>query len=567
MTFAEVARAVQELRSPMGQTSEAIDSWYEQRDTLGFLGATTDDDVAIYVSDQAMFLYGMVVALDKLEGEYQEDLLGWNFMVPSVAAYPARPGGPKIPEDYCEAHETRSAVLADSEPVFFHRPFEGVDEAPCIEMNQRLSHLLGLHAMPDQRAWCVLDGQGRIVPAARWGVVDSDGRGLCCTLRRRELDVLLYRTRSCLIRVFDVTRAQTWGINYGSAQREEVVRSDPHEVVARRYMFAAAGAARMSVLRGFQVVRCSRSDEEMALVVAGEEPREYATFLIQDWKNRRVVEWSAAPDRLGNYFVESDLPFGTSPAFFSPELLIQYRQDPERYVIGDRIIQCRGAWQVRYDINAEGQVHAYICDLAYLPYEEQLRWKAFNVMPSGTISQRAYQTDFLGSWDDVHEPLRSLKDILGRFPQHDRTGRPCSVWRMPDLPKTQDLDFLGYVVTSSRKEWEDQVLALSRILVDGLDRSSIQNLARTRSCFDPMAGSITQLDRLLTAAAVDSEVQGEIVTCLQEVQRLRSSKVAHPGGHLPAGDLRVKYRELVQRCDGVVRQLAAIVESGVLLAP
>lgn len=54
------------------------------------------------------------------------------------------------------------------------------------------------------------------------------------------------------------------------------------------------------------------------------EPKQYVSFIAHDWKNSQVRECSCDPDQLGNYFVKSDWPFSTSPAFFRPEVLLKY---------------------------------------------------------------------------------------------------------------------------------------------------------------------------------------------------------------------------------------------------
>lgn len=75
------------------------------------------------------------------------------------------------------------------------------------------------------------------------------------------------------------------------------------------------------------------------------------------------------PGQFGNYFVESDLPFQTSATFFRPEARLKYKTDPDKYQIEGRSIHCRGALFLKsFDINAAGQVHAYLCDLNLLPY-------------------------------------------------------------------------------------------------------------------------------------------------------------------------------------------------------
>ncbi|KAB2822970.1 MAG: hypothetical protein F9K51_07775, partial [Candidatus Dadabacteria bacterium] len=138
--------------------------------------------------------------------------------------------------------------------------------------------------------------------------------------------------------------------------------------------------------------------------------RRYASFKIYDRKNNKNVEASCSPEHLSNYFQKSDLPWEISPAFFRPEVLHRFKADPEKYAMDDRSISCRGAWYLKsYDINDAGQVHAYIGDLAHLPFEEQMYWQSFNEWPKGTISKRAHQNDILGEFSTEYDPLNAIK--------------------------------------------------------------------------------------------------------------------------------------------------------------
>ena len=113
-----------------------------------------------------------------------------------------------------------------------------------------------------------------------------------------------------------------------------------------------------------------------------------------------MAKISTAPSATTNYFVlDNDLPFELSPAFFRPEVLSKYKTDREKYTVSSRKIECRAAWVLNgYDVNEAGQVHAYICDLANLPYSEQLHWLGFNEEPKATISARAIANDFKGQF-------------------------------------------------------------------------------------------------------------------------------------------------------------------------
>ena len=91
------------------------------------------------------------------------------------------------------------------------------------------------------------------------------------------------------------------------------------------------------------------------------------------------------------------MPFELSPAFFRPEVLLKYKADRDKYTVDEvrQFISCRGAWGLEsHDVNDSGQVHAYLCYLRHLPYQEQLHWKSHNEEPKGTISKRAFENDF-----------------------------------------------------------------------------------------------------------------------------------------------------------------------------
>lgn len=171
-------------------------------------------------------------------------------------------------------------------------------------------------------------------------------------------------------------------------------------------------SANASYANGCMILRPAATVDDLIQDWKEEEDpknKQYATFKIHDWKNKRLVETSCAPAFLSNYFQQSDKPFEISPAFFRPEVLTRFKNDPEKYDLQDRSISCRNAWYLKtYDINVAGQVHTYIGYLADLPYEEQCYWQSFNELPRGPISPRAYESDFLGAFSSEYDPLRAL---------------------------------------------------------------------------------------------------------------------------------------------------------------
>ena len=242
----------------------------------------------------------------------------------------------------------------------------------------------------------------------------------------------------------------------------------------------------------------------------------YVEFIARDFRNKRNANISTSPNATTNYFQAShnDLPFELSPAFFHPEVLLKYKGDRDKYIIDERNIICRGGWMLRgFDVNGAGQVHAYICDLRELPYEEQLYWKSFNEAPKGGISARAFTNDFEAKWEDTSDPLSKIKSIVQQW--KDKT---VTWWRLPDHRLA---DRVNTPRTSSRDEWGTAFKELSKLIVEcfhiggirsELDRSNIEWVKNEKS--------LVLLERVV----------GRRLDSLRLVQRIRSKVDAHIGG-------------------------------------
>lgn len=567
MTIKRVLEQLDRQSVPADQSREAQEKWHRYEDILSFLRNTTDEDVPVYISTSIdLYLYALIVPLDKLQDNYVDDILKWNFPVSGGYGYgySIEHGNEVKPYWNEPIQSTGSKILDGTHPVFYCRCFSGYTQPCYAEIDQRVAHTLDIHWVESKRAWCKLNEVGEIVPVAHY---IHEGKLLCCTLRSEELDSYLFLTNSCLVRLFEISRTNDWS-DIQEKRRESFSWNDEdNEIYANHFIYLdEQGQAHTSVLRGFQIIRCSRTGEEMVQRLVGEEPKQYATFLIHDWKNNRCVEWPADPEQLGNYFEESDLPYETSPAYFSSDVLSYYRQHPERFTIEDRTVYCRDLWSISYDINEEGQVFAYIIDLARIPYKEQLRWKASNEVPKAGISERAFRTDFLGEFDISHNPMESLKTLLRKFPQQDGNGVDCPVWSMPKFSKTCNIDVLGYVRTDSDKEWREQIQYLSNIIIDGFNESYLKRVARSERCPEENLKkwrSLKVLYWILEHRGVGDELRDTITKPLFELWDVRNNiGIAHPGNWTPTINPADYHRDLVEQCNEAMQRLAERVRAG-----
>lgn len=529
-----------------------VDKYFKIDGFLDFLLNSQEGMVPIYLSYDEFFIYSVSFPVTKLTGNYIRDLLDWNHVLSNGYSY--------SDSDSELIFETMSnsspSFLKNSTPLFFLRECFS-HTALKLEINQKVSHLLGLCWSKKRNSFVKINEVGDYIDIA---TMQHDDDLILCTLRKEDLDCYLYQTKSVLIRFFDVIRCAD---DCSPTGNRTDVRQCSHEneifanLTTERY---DNGDISRSYLHGFQITRNKTPDDQMNRLRGTD--RKYESFLIFDWKHGKLGEWTSNPKEIGNYFVESDLPFETSPAFFRSEILAKYKHDPDKYTLEHRRIYCRGAWSIRYGINDEGQVFAYIKDLSHLPFTEQQYWKSFNEKPKAGIPESVLKTDFKGEWHLDYDPLISLKNILEKFPQAKFNDENVFIWKMSKLPQTKDIKNLNYVVTDSTKEWEDQIKILNLILIEGLQSKTIKSVARNLNCAEKGLRSLRQIIKCLEALDVDKEDIDVIATPLFELIHLRKIVVHIIDEPYPDEDLKIHYINLLEKCDKSMRKLAELIEKG-----
>lgn len=559
MLLKQILESISQQNTLEDSSAQSLDKWHNHDSDFPFLRDARYGNLPVLVLSEPLILHSTIIPKRKLHGDYVAELLEWNFGPSEGYGYGWSYSKGRRSYYLSEPMEyTGTEILDGTTPIIFDRYFPGYgDKSGYWEINQRISHVLDLHWVEKKDAWCYWNDLGEVVPTVQL-VEENDIT--CCTFDRDKLDTFLFLSKSVLVQVFEFGRYLEAGFPGPVSERTDF-RDEKHEIYAVKTTYGS-GQDRMSFMRGFQIIRCEKSNAQMRKILDGRNNERYVEFTIFDWKHSRIVEWSCDPAKLGNYFVPSDLPFQISPAFFKPEVLAQYQQDPSRYTIKDRRIECKKAWSLRYDINDEGQIFVYINDFNKVPYEVQLHWRAYNETPKAGISHRAFMIDFKGEFFDLDDPLSKLKDLLTHFPVLSDQGEVYEIWRLPKLSETRNLETLQYVVTKSRKEWEDQILTLSHILVEGLNKKPLSKLAEALGCLDETLGSIKQLRRILETTGLPSSEVDEIVVPLQDIWKLRSSGIAHPGNASADEEYDTHFKRLVSDCYRAMQMLATLITAG-----
>ena len=151
-----------------------------------------------------------------------------------------------------------------------------------------------------------------------------------------------------------------------------------------------------------------------------------------------------------------------APLFYSP---LSYLSVPGIFFLASRFYkELYFSFKEREGIGL-AQVHAYICYLRRLPYEEQLYWPSFNERPKTGISKRAFTHDFKGEWATFMNPLQKVLSVIRHW-----HNEQISWWVL------REESLLGRVnmpLTESRDEWAEA-------LMDLVGSGRIQN--KTHSC-------------------------------------------------------------------------------------
>lgn len=533
-----------------------------------------DEEILLYACTPCVLVHGVLALHEQVTPPDEDDLQDQCIPMADAAWCIQKVWSSSDSHEMYLEDPLRSATsksFAGGEKLIFKRRFEGVQTGDVqIELSQKLVHSLDLYFMSERSAYCRLDDRGDIVDVIR--VLqrtdpDGDDRVEMVTILRSELEKYMALAGMCLVLRFDFTRVR-WGSFGGWGNIGHYRHNKPdlyyHGGVDGQGSFAAGAlVVRPSVTVADLVAAWQQEDDPTQ--------KKYAIFKIEDRKNKGLAETSCAPDCISNYFQKNELPWEISPAYFRPEVLHRFKADPERYTLQDRSISCRNAWYLKgYDINEAGQVHAYIGDLAKLPYEEQLYWQAFNEWPRGEMSERAYSSDILGEWSREHDPLAQLK---AKIQELDK--RKPSWWNYRGDVLT---DVVRYPATDSPKEWSDEVMALDQLLVEGFLVKPLRLIAAEMGLkVDSNLGTIKVIQAILASKLNDDQAAKGTVESLVTLHRLRTEIKGHSAvdkkrdaefrARTEHGNFRQHFTALVGECSASLSSIVKLLELPPVAAP
>ncbi|MCY4372920.1 MAG: hypothetical protein OXC31_04045 [Spirochaetaceae bacterium] len=482
------------------------------------------DELIIYASGDYTYVHTVVVPEDALNALDVDELFDCSSDPHhAVAGYCWGGGRDDVWIERSEAI-SGSKTLKGSRQLLFARAIpESVDrERLYYEVSQEYAHITEIHFLREHDAYCRFDKHGDLEHVVSLTTKSTPQEISLVTFKRDPLEEYLAANSSVLVQMFDFTLLNRSAFTAWSDTPEDLVRE--------RNLFyrQKVDGKRAAYTNGVQIILPRKTTTELFAAIKGGHVAacspQYVELIASDWRNKCVTNISTDPQATTNYFRAegNSLPFELSPAFFRPDVLLKYKSDTDKYVVDDRVIRCRSAWELRrYDVNDAEQVHAYICDLRRLPYEEQLYWKSFNEEPKAGISKRAYINDFKGEWVELANPLRRIKMLLDKWRE-----KKVFWWTLRD---DAAITHATTPRTTSRDEWARAFSNLAKLVIEGFELRAIRaRLSEKGIEWSMEERSLALLQRVLSSDARSGPSRQ--VAGLRAVQTIRSKVDAHVGG-------------------------------------
>lgn len=261
-----------------------------------------------------------------------------------------------------------------------------------------------------------------------------------------------------------------------------------------------------------------------------EKDETYQEFIINTDAVGKPIKSTCNPEELDNYFGKnSGAPHYLTPIFFRGEVLSKYYADPAKYSVSDGILRCGGLWSLQIDNDHSDYVVVYLGDLGkYLSEKERNYWLSFNIPPDGRkISQTNFRRSFLAEFVDPKRPDLMFKHEYVRFQRDFREAHGWDFFKPLHADDHHFFTGLRLPLKDSQSEFDAQLLALTKIIVDSINEEEIANGLKTVSKDDK---GITKLEKFFSEHGFMTADYTHLVKFLRVLQDLRSKSVAHRKG-------------------------------------
>jgi hypothetical protein len=264
--------------------------------------------------------------------------------------------------------------------------------------------------------------------------------------------------------------------------------------------------------------------------------KEFLEFIIDRDENGKEVKSNCDPEILSNYFTDKGTPHFLTPVYFKRELLQKYFAEPKKYIVSELSVEYLSFWGIEISTTNENLIQVYLGDIGRsLPYNEQLHWRQYNVVPKGKIAEHRYKRDFLveQAFPEIEEaPITHFKETFELVQKQFKLY--CGHVLFKELAKDDQhlYSTLHIPLTDEWKEFDEQILALAKITSDSFNNEILKNLTGKKIGDNdkngkPIKGLLALFYEFLNKIILDDEYRDSLIQPFNMLQALRSSSVAH----------------------------------------
>jgi hypothetical protein len=432
----------------------------------------------------------------------------WDFFVGD--------GRPDILTTYPGGQEQHSYAAFGNgmgiEPLVIVRSFHGLrDSFPELAQEFRLYY--NLYPEPSKKRFLLIDNNGDESEAARYGddflEIRTDLVLKFCAVKQMALAIYVNSFRYSKYTLEELGFEDTETNHSGPRHEYFLAVVAPSIALEEEFKTRGRILGKKYILPG-------------SMPTAKDEKAEiYQEFTIGTDNSGRPIRHTCAPGKLAGD------PQYLTPVFFRAEVLSKYYDDPRKYSVEDGYLRCGSLWGLQIDNDHTDYVVVFLGDLGRdLSEAERNYWLSFNIAPQGRrISQTAVKRSFWAEFTDPAKPDLVFKDEYKRFNCAFRESRGWDFF----LPLHDDdkhfLTGLRLLSQDNQAEFDSQLIALTKLLVDSLNESAIAKDLLTVASDDK---GITKLEKFFKERnVVGYEPHVKFLRVLQE---WRSRSAAHRKG-------------------------------------
>jgi len=495
---------------------KGIEEYYYQVKNIEYLRRSYGKELWVQVSGNRELngadatFWAALIPIKDIDEVYKSS--GWDSHIGTQASY------------FLEYGDVVKYVKAPSdedrcENIVHYRDFYGV-KPNYVEIEEEFRFLNNLIFDPQSNCYLEIAENGECIEVAK---IEN---GTCAYIKLKYLIRYATAKQMALLLFFDIRTKIPGSLAENNLEKmsKQVKESDIFFDLWGDEMRLSTSAV-YSVLMGKRIIM------PLPIEKCGYWPykkeREYVDFIIGIDDYGEPKQYTCNPDMLANYFgANPGAPHYLTPVFFQKEVLQKYFAHPELYSIEDGYLRCKALWSLEIDNHHKDCVSAYLGDLGrYLPEQEQLYWKQYNIATDEKLSLISFRRDFLCM--PTSPEISDLK-FKSKFERFQEMWSKKFQWNL-FLPLSADdkynFNTLHLPIIKSQEEFDHLVLSLVKTIIDSLNEKKIVEQLHNAS---DTKGSISKLERWFSELMLPN--YQEQIKFLRELQELRSSGTGHRKG-------------------------------------